>query len=59
MNYGDIVGKAEYYCNGVLIGTVNLKAAENADMITAEKNKTFSEKISELIRSKNGRNQNS
>ena len=59
VNYGDIVGKAEYYCNGVLIGTVNLKAAENADMITAEKNKTFSEKISELIRSKNGRNQNS
>lgn len=59
VNYGDIIGTAEYYCNDVLIGTAGLKAAENADMIKSEKKKTFSEKFSELIRRKNGRNQNS
>lgn len=59
VNYGDIVGTAEYYCNDVLIGTAGLKAAENADVIKSEKKKTFYEKFSELIRSRNGRNQNS
>lgn len=59
VNYGDIIGTAEYYCNDVLIGTAGLKAAENADVIKSEKKKTFYEKFSELIRSKNGRNQNS
>lgn len=37
VNYGDIVGTAEYYYDGVLIGTSDLRSADNAALKTSEK----------------------
>ncbi|MGN0607539.1 MAG: D-alanyl-D-alanine carboxypeptidase family protein, partial [Oscillospiraceae bacterium] len=34
---GDIIGRADYYCNGVFIGSVDVLSAENADLIKVER----------------------
>lgn len=49
VNYGDIVGTAEYYCNDTLIGISDLRTAENADLKIIEKKETFTDKIKSIL----------
>lgn len=48
---GDVIGRADYYCNGVFIGSVDVLSAENADLIKVERKESLSEKIMKFIRS--------
>ncbi len=44
VNYGDVVGYADYYCNGLYMETVELKAVENAEIFQPEES-GFKERI--------------
>ncbi len=49
VNYGDIVGTVDYYCNGIFMETIELKACENAEFKFIEQEKTFKDRIKELF----------